>query len=395
MKKVVGLILLMVFFLNITTCNLIDENQKDNIQTQLTENNDPPVINNIVINGVLAVDVTLSVNYDYNDLNGDPEGTPIYKWYFYEDAAGTIGESLKSTQATYTITNSDKNLYFKVELTPIAQSGTIQGDPVVSSIYGPIIIENAPLAQNVTINGPIINTGKTLTGSYDYFDEEGDLEGSTITRWISFTDAACTLNKTVLSTNPSLPLTAFMEGLYLKYEVTPIALTGLTDGLPTYSTAVGPVTNYQPTTLFTFELANNLNPGINNSSAEFITSESIKYWGGHLYCSDFNSLSPGKYWGVKFSAVDAIVETVKFRVRSMANNGPEYIQIKVYDNSQWYTVTTVTLSSSWKVYTIDIGSFNTLNGNNDVQIRLCPYQKMNTNIGGWLDIDYLYLDGYQ
>lgn len=104
-----------------------------------------------------------------------------------------------------------------------------------------VIHEFLPEAQSVAFTGTE-ETGQTLTGSYTYFDGDGDLEGTTIFKWYRSDDATGT-NKAAIAgaTSSTYLIDAADLTKFLQFSVTPVALTGDSPGdevLSVYSTAI-------------------------------------------------------------------------------------------------------------------------------------------------------------
>ena len=95
----------------------------------------------------------------------------------------------------------------------------------------------APTASNVLISGTA-EVGQVLTGSYDYADAENDPQGASTFRWLHTDgevdtpiDGATALTYTLVAAD---------EGALIKFEVTPVAQSGISPGLAA-SAVVGPV----------------------------------------------------------------------------------------------------------------------------------------------------------
>jgi hypothetical protein len=78
--------------------------------------------------------------------------------------------------------------------------------------------------------------GQVLTGSYFYSDVDGNDEGTSTFRWLRGTVPIGG------ATDQSYTLVAADEGALIRFEVTPVALTGPSPGPAVTSAAVGPVT---------------------------------------------------------------------------------------------------------------------------------------------------------
>ncbi len=109
----------------------------------------------------------------------------------------------------------------------------------------PDLTVTAPQALNVTISGTL-QRSKTLTGNYTYYDVEGDDEGNSAYRWLSSDAADGTFDEIPGAIALDYVVTADDIGKYLKFEVTPVALTGTeVTGTASVSVASGPVIEIQ------------------------------------------------------------------------------------------------------------------------------------------------------
>ncbi|MFA4818832.1 MAG: hypothetical protein WC621_03250 [Patescibacteria group bacterium] len=193
--------------------------------------NQPPVVTSVTITGNTIVGSTLTGGYTYSDVDGDLQGVSTFKWY--RNNVAITG----ATTATYTLTAADLSATMKFEVTPVAQTGASPGLPVQSSGVGPVVNPNQPpVATNVVITGNTI-IGSTLTGSYTYSDADGNPQGVSTFKWyrnnIAITGA----------TSLTYTLVAAELSTTIKFEVTPVAQTGASPGLPVQSSGVGPVVN--------------------------------------------------------------------------------------------------------------------------------------------------------
>ncbi|MDY6990237.1 MAG: DNRLRE domain-containing protein, partial [Thermodesulfobacteriota bacterium] len=122
--------------------------------------------------------------------------TPTQMWPAYKNHSGTDG-------------NAD-NAYFEI-------------------VTGPA--NTAPVATNVSIDG-LREIGQDLTGRYDYFDADADLEGTSTFKWLR--------NDTEIggATAQTYTLVGADEGTTIKFEVTPVAQTGVSPGTAVLSAGV-------------------------------------------------------------------------------------------------------------------------------------------------------------
>ncbi|MFA9372077.1 MAG: alpha-amylase family glycosyl hydrolase [Labilibaculum antarcticum] len=94
-----------------------------------------PIASNITISGTFREDETLRADYTFTDINNDPEGNSIYKWYRAEDANGTNEVVISGASAlTYTLVRADRANFIRFSVTPVAQTGDLlQGETIYSS----------------------------------------------------------------------------------------------------------------------------------------------------------------------------------------------------------------------------------------------------------------------
>jgi hypothetical protein len=185
--------------------------------------NTAPTAINVSITGTTEVGFELAGSYTYDDADGDLEGASTFRWL--RDGAPIGG----ATGQQYTLVDVDEGALIVFEVTPVAQTGVSPGAAVQSPSVGPIAAANtAPTASDVSISGtPAL--GELLTGVYTYNDADGDLEGASTYRWLR--DGAPIPGATAVS------YTIVVDDIEtaLRFEVTPIAQTGVTDGLPVQS----------------------------------------------------------------------------------------------------------------------------------------------------------------
>jgi uncharacterized protein (TIGR02145 family) len=104
-----------------------------------TTGNQAPVVTNVIIDGTLEVNKTVTAKYSYNDAENNAEGVSIFKWYMASSAAGT-DEAVVSGATTkdLLITEAMNGKYLKVAVTPKASVGTADGLEVKSMYVGKV-----------------------------------------------------------------------------------------------------------------------------------------------------------------------------------------------------------------------------------------------------------------
>ncbi|MHB9027323.1 MAG: hypothetical protein ACYC9O_00990, partial [Candidatus Latescibacterota bacterium] len=191
--------------------------------------NTAPTASTVNITGTAQVGQALTGNYTYSDADSDPQGVSTFRWL--RNGTAITG----ATAISYTLVAADLGAMISFEVTPVAQAGVLVGAPVQSTAVGPVIPANtAPTATNVNITG-VVQVGQTLTGNYTYSDADGDLEGTSTFRWLRGGVAIPG------ATAQTYTLVAVDQGTMISFEVTPVAVTGITPGAPVQSAAVGPV----------------------------------------------------------------------------------------------------------------------------------------------------------
>jgi hypothetical protein len=193
----------------------------------------PPTANNVLISGNPQVGRVLTGSYTYADAESDLQGTSIFRWL--RNNVAIAGATARS----YALVAADEGALIRFEVTPVAQSGASPGLAVTSTAVGPVTPDPhptiPPTASGVFISGAP-RVGQVLTGNYTYADAEGDLQGASTFRWLRDNVAIAG------ATAQSYALVAADEGALIRFQVTPVALSGPSPGLAVTSAAVGPVT---------------------------------------------------------------------------------------------------------------------------------------------------------
>ena len=184
----------------------------------------PPVARNVTIIGEPQIGQILIGSYEYYDEDGDLEGESVFRWLIADTVDGEYTPIDGATNITYTVTANDINKYFKFEVTPISIGGDDMskiGSPVLSAAIGPVVYPaTIPEAKNVAITGTLA-VGETLTGSYEYFDINGDPEQGTIIKWYRGDSSTGPWSEITSANGNTYTLTETDVGKYIKFEVTP------------------------------------------------------------------------------------------------------------------------------------------------------------------------------
>ena len=97
-----------------------------------------------------------------------------------------------------------------------------------------------PEATEIGVSGTA-KVGNTLTGSYIYYDEDGDVEGTTTFKWLSSSTVDGTYTAISGANAATYELKSSNKDKYIKFQVTPIAENGIKYGVATRSEALGPI----------------------------------------------------------------------------------------------------------------------------------------------------------
>jgi len=184
--------------------------------TRMQVINSAPTASNVTVSGTATVGNILTGSYTYADVDADLEGTSTFRWL--RGVAAITG----ATASTYTLVAADSGQAIKFEVTPVAAAGATPGTAVAS--VGTTILNSAPMASSVTVIGTAI-VGNNLTGIYTYGDMDGDVEGISTFRWLRGSAVI------TAATGITYALVAADGGQTIKFEVTPVAATGMTPGV--------------------------------------------------------------------------------------------------------------------------------------------------------------------
>ena len=190
--------------------------------------NTAPTATAVNITGTPEVGQLLTGHYTYTDADVDVQGTSTFRW-LKNDVAITGAASI-----SYMLVGADQGANIKFEVTPVAQTGVLVGAAVVSGQVGPVLPGNSgPVASNVNITGTP-EVGQILTGNYTYSDADNDLQGTSTFRWLR--------NNVAISGATAITYTLAAGDLAnpIRFEVTPVAQTGVPTGVAVGSAMARP-----------------------------------------------------------------------------------------------------------------------------------------------------------
>lgn len=134
-----------------------------------------PVIFNGVITGSLVLNSVVSVDYQFEDENGDQEDETKTEIIWERSPDGQVWTPISGAEGrTYTITSADVKNYLRAKITAYADQAPFESNQLVTESYGPVsgnIYEisspawrNAPVLKNVDFD--VDATGWSKAGAY-------------------------------------------------------------------------------------------------------------------------------------------------------------------------------------------------------------------------------------
>jgi hypothetical protein len=187
------------------------------------------------ITGVFNVGTGLTASY-----TGSPEAGNHVDFEWFYSPATSIG-----TGPAYTILPADQGFDIYVKATENVD-GTHANIRDYSS--GQTKVNSYPVAAYVSISG-VPRSGMTLTGSYVYYDADGDPDISTFKWFTGTSPGGAGATQIGSATAQSFILSNSEIGLYIGFYVTPGTATGSTPGSEVATSVwIGPVTANTPPT---------------------------------------------------------------------------------------------------------------------------------------------------
>lgn len=169
-----------------------------------------PVANSIELKGDVRIDETVEIKFAYFDENGDEPDAHKYVWYTADSADDEEPEAIEGAEESkYTVTEDIIGKYLVASVQPVSKVEPCEGEVYYTKYFmGPV----APIVKNVKITGTA-KVGKTLTATYDFFDENLEEEKDSIIEWIDTDD------DDVIGKGRTLKLTSAMEGKKIAVRV--------------------------------------------------------------------------------------------------------------------------------------------------------------------------------
>ena len=187
-----------------------------------------PVATNIKVEGSTIHYLTLSMTYEYNNINQYPETDTTYQWYVGDNVMdvtspipGASGTVKQGEKISYTFHSDSIGKYFRIGITP--RHAAAVGDETFSVVCGPVI--EMPAVQPEAIAPVIIGTGAAnhkIAAGYQYKHLFHLEEGNTRFQWYISDTRNGTYKAISAATERSYITNDSQMGKYLKVAVTPV-----------------------------------------------------------------------------------------------------------------------------------------------------------------------------
>ena len=302
-----------------------------------------PVANgvNIIVNTILKEGHVITGDYNYYDVEGDPEdvASTALQWYRYDNTSGTNKVAISgATNIDYTLTSDDVGKYLRFGVTPAALSGTSPGNEAFSSYSGLIQANAIPLAQNLDIIGNL-KLNSEVCGSYDYSDIEGDSNGGGNFKWYRATALDGT-GESIISgaTDSCYTVGADDIGKYIAFSVIPNSITGTTPGVEVKSIYEGPAYDNEPPRITNLAISGTMFPGATVFSLFTYEDDENDAEGTHEYIWEIADDASG--------AGASIVGTAS-NYQINASDANKYLRVTVIPKALTGNLTGEAVSSSW------------------------------------------------
>lgn len=182
-----------------------------------------PRVMNASLSGTVNAGDVLSVSYTFYQLYNEKDESEI-TWFYSADGENNWQEIAGAEGTKYTIPEDKAGGFFKARI--IAKTAAETGNALETNLVGPPV---APYAKNAAISGePFV--GETLTGTYDWYDFNGDEQGEDLYRWLRANSENGEYKAIENATAKTYTLTSDDVGKFIKFEVIPVAKTEPTTG---------------------------------------------------------------------------------------------------------------------------------------------------------------------
>lgn len=195
--------------------------------------NDAPIATDVVIDAANNhIETVHNANYTFTDPDGDAESGSIFAWYRADDNAGTNSILISDANTSnYVPGFVDGGKFISYTIVP-KDVNEAEGESVQSPWYA---VNAAPELQGFNIEN-LVHPGafavtETVTATFTYFDNEGDLEGIHTYQWFRSNTGAWTDASTIgPATSVDWTIGANLKDLYIAVQAIPQAQSGSSPG---------------------------------------------------------------------------------------------------------------------------------------------------------------------
>ena len=195
--------------------------------------NDPPEATEATLIGTwFYIDELITVDYEYSDPDGDPEGNTTFRWYTANDDQGAGRAQITGWQTdTFTTRFSEGGKYLSAVVRPYDDNGLVGIYDTTEWRY----IDAAPELDDFTVRNfehpGAFAVGQTVKADFTYYDLEGDPEGTHEFQWYR-SNTPSWLNASEISgeVRDSFEIRPQDNNRYIALEAIPHALDGSTPG---------------------------------------------------------------------------------------------------------------------------------------------------------------------
>jgi len=208
-----------------------------------------PEARNVMVSGTPMVGQVMAGTFDYVDIDLDPAGSHIYRWYRADDVAGLLNRVLVSEgSSTYPVQMADQGKFLVFEVTPKSAIGTPDAGAPVSAVSAEFAFGRAPVASDITFTGEPPKSKVALQSKFKYEDADLDPEGAHLYRWFRCDDLTGANAVEITGETQSFYIPSHADlGKYLMVEITPVSARGVpSTGAPVRKVTATSVTGTAP-----------------------------------------------------------------------------------------------------------------------------------------------------
>lgn len=199
-----------------------------------------PAVSYANVTGDVVNGNTLTADYDVIFSNSHTKVAPLFQWQAADDLESALEGNFTDLdgETSNTVVVTDDSKIYRYRITP---KSSFNSEEKTGNTYNSSFAVKAyrPEAHEVKIEG-INYLGATLTGSYDFYDINGDEEGSSIYEWYWDTDPNGLFTEPIPESSNTLTITSPYNTKYIKFAVTPVSQAYPYDGKKVYSEAIAP-----------------------------------------------------------------------------------------------------------------------------------------------------------